>query len=165
MVDSVEKLRLYRRRGAVLDSNLLLLLLLGSYDRNQITNNKRLKKYSPEDFDLLGKVLKLFVRVVTTPNILTEVSNLSDAIPEPQRAVYFAKFAKALTLLDEQHVPSAIALASRWARFGLTDAAIAEIARSRYLVLTDDLRLAYALETDGIRTLNFNELRYVYSQA
>jgi hypothetical protein len=104
-------------------------------------------------------MLKRFAQVITTPNILTEVSNLSQAVADRDKAAYFARFAGMLTLIREDYVPSAAALAGRWARFGSTDAAIAEIAKKGYLVLTDDLRLAYALQSDGIATLNFNQLR------
>ncbi len=131
MAYPARQLQTYAPRGVVVDANLLLLLILGSYDRRQISTNKRLLKFSQEDFDLLVRVLKRFAKVVTTPNILTEVSNLSQAIAESEKAAYFARFASMLTLVREEHVPSATALANRWARFGLTDAAIAEIGEQR----------------------------------
>lgn len=162
MTDPFERLRDYRKAGIVIDSNLLLLLFLGSFERRQITSNKRLATFAEDDFDLLRSFLAQFSRIVTTPNILTEVSNLSNAIPGPLRSAYFASFADRVTLLDEQHVQTVTALQSRWAKFGLTDAAIATIAKNRYLVLTDDFRLAQALQSDGVDTLNFNHLREEY---
>ncbi len=159
MRDPATQLRTYSRLGVVIDSNLLLLLFLACYDRRQIATNDRLSRYSDEDYDLLIQVLKPFRRIVTTPNILTEVSNLSNAIPERYREAYFASFAAKLTQIDEQHVVSATALQNRWAKYGLTDAVIAVIAKNRYLVLTDDFRLSQSLESDGIEALNFNHLR------
>lgn len=164
-MDLAKQLNAYRRRGLLVDANLLLLYFLGSYDRKQISSNKRLATFSVEDFDLIVRVLKLFSLLVTTPNILTEVSNLSNAIAASEKAAYFDRMATMLTLVKEEYVPSTKALANRWARFGLTDAAIAEIAKNQYLVLTDDLRLSYALQNDGIATINFNQLRDFYYQA
>ena len=161
-MDLAKQLNAYRRRGLLVDANLLLLYFLGSHDRKQISSNKRLATFSVEDFDLIVRVLKLFSRLVTTPNILTEVSNLSNAIAASERAAYFDRMSTMLTLLKEEYVPSTKALLNRWARFGLTDAAIAEIAKNQYLVLTDDLRLSYALQNDGIATINFNQLRDSY---
>jgi|SRR5271165_2815303 len=138
MTDPAKQLHAYSRVGVVIDSNLLLLLFLGSYDRRQIATNDRLSKYSDDDYDLLVQVLAPFRRIVTTPNILTEVSNLSSAIPERDREAYFASFATGLSQLDEQHVVSATALQNRWAKYGLTDAVIAVVAKNGYLVLTDD---------------------------
>jgi hypothetical protein len=164
-MDLAKQLNAYRRRGLLVDANLLLLYFLGSYDRKQISSNKRLATFSVEDFDLIVRVLKLFSLLVTTPNILTEVSNLSNAIAASEKAAYFDRMATMLTLVKEEYVPSTKALANRWARFGLTDAAIAEIAKNQYLVLTDDLRLSYALQNDGIATINFNQIRDFYYQA
>jgi|ERR1035437_4824594 rRNA-processing protein FCF1 len=164
MTDPAKQLLTYSRLGVVIDSNLLLLLFLGGYDRRQIATNDRLSKFNEEDYNLLIRVLEPFERIVTTPNILTEVSNLSNAIPESKKADYFAAFASRVVLLDEQHVLSATALTSRWAKFGLTDAVIATIAKNQYLVLTDDFRLSQSLQSDGIDALNFNHLREAYWQ-
>ncbi len=164
MTDPLKLLRIYGRRGVIVDANLLLLLFLGSYERKQIDNNPRLQTYAETDFVLLVNVLGGFKHLVTTPNILTEVSNLSNAVPANKRETYFKSFADRLVLLEEEHVSSATALQNRWARFGLTDAVIATVAKNRFLVLTDDFRLSQALQSDGIDTLNFNHLRDAYWQ-
>jgi predicted nucleic acid-binding protein len=142
----------------------MLLFFLGSYDRRQVDTNSRLQAYSQQDFDLLVQVLNRFRLLITTPHILTEVSNLSSAISERDREAYFRAIASHLTLLDEQRVASQVCLNSRWARFGLTDAAIATIAKKKYLVITDDFRLSQSLQNDGIDALNFNHLRQAYWQ-
>ena len=110
---------------------------------------------------ILVRILDRCKPIITTPNILTEVSNLSNGIPEVERKAYFASIARQLLILKEEYLGSISALASRWARFGLTDAGIAVIAKNRYLVLTDDFRLSQALQTEGIDTLNFNHLREI----
>lgn len=43
-------------------------------------------------------------------------------------------------------------------RFGLTDCGIVLIARDKYLVLTDDLKLHLYLKALGVDTINFNNL-------
>ena len=143
----------------VVDSNLLLLLFLGGFKPNRISSHKRLSAFTKEDFDLLVRFLNGFSRIVTTPNILTEVSNLSSGVPQGKRGIYFRWFTSRIQLLAEEYIPSGTAMANRWARFGLTDAAIAEIASSRYLVLTDDFPLSQSLQRAGIDAINFNNLR------
>ena len=103
-----------------------------------------------------------FRQVVTTPNILTEVSNLSSAISENYIGAYFRSFATTVALLEEEYVPSSRAMQNQFAKFGLTDAAIAEIAAKKYLVLTDDFRLSQSLQAAGIDALNFNHVRDAY---
>jgi uncharacterized protein YaiI (UPF0178 family) len=45
-------------------------------------------------------------------------------------------------------------------RFGLTDAAIANAAQRKALVLTDDFRLEGFLRSRNIAAINFNHLRF-----
>jgi len=164
MTAPLEILQSYFSRGVVVDSNLLRLLFVGSFDRRQIDRNPRLEGFNQDDFELLVKLLDRFKLLVTTPHVLAEVSNLSSAIPEPRRRSYFESFAARVAVMEEKHVECSTALQSRWARFGLTDAAIAVIATNNYLVLTEDFRLSQALQSEGIDTLNFNHLRQAYWQ-
>ena len=162
MTEAARLLAAYRQRGVVVDSNLLLLLFLGLYRPALIESYKRLAKYTNADFGILSETLAHFQRVITTPHILTEVSNLSNAIPTGEHADYFVSFAKSLSMLQEESVPSIRAVANRFGRFGLTDSAIAEIAENRFLVLTDDFRLSQTLQSEGIPAVNFNHLRDEY---
>lgn len=152
----------YNTPGIVIDSNLLLLLFLGSFDRRQIGSNKRLAAYTNDDYDLLVRFLQPFSQLVTTPNILTEVSNLSNAVSDSRKREYFSAFANKLSSLDEKYIVSSTALSNPWARFGLTDATIAEVAKAGYLVLTDDFPLSQSLMSVGIDVINFNHLRDIY---
>ncbi|MGL4498029.1 MAG: hypothetical protein ACRCU2_03115 [Planktothrix sp.] len=65
-----------------------------------------------------------------------------------------------MTLLDKFYIASAtIGKANNFTQFGLTDCGIMEVARDKYLVLTDDLKLANYLAATGIDALNFNHFR------
>lgn len=67
----------YSRQGVIVDTNVLLLFFVGKYEPLLIAKHKRTRQYSIEDFQILEKFLKLFQnRIITTPNILTEASNL-----------------------------------------------------------------------------------------
>ena len=72
----------HKRGGIVIDTNILLLLVVGAYNPNEITQFKRTQKFIPEDYFTLRKLLKLYATVLTTPNILTEVSNLAGQMKE-----------------------------------------------------------------------------------
>jgi hypothetical protein len=151
----------YKSRGVLVDANILLLHFVGSYDRSRLRQFKRTcDRYSAEDFDRLTWVLSRFDRVVTTPNILSEVSCLSPNWTEPARAQYFDTFAKGIADLSEHYVVSAdVAKLSCFPSVGLTDAGIMQLAKGDYLVLTDDLELYGRLSNAGIDVLNFNHLR------
>lgn len=52
-----------------------------------------------------------------------------------------------------------IATSEKFVKFGLTDYGILNLARDKYLVLTDDFKLANYLQSVGIDTINFNNIR------
>ena len=62
----------------LLDTNLLVLLVVGLESRRFIAQHKRLTAYSSEDFDLLIDLLGRFGPAgwATTPSVLAEASNL-----------------------------------------------------------------------------------------
>jgi rRNA-processing protein FCF1 len=153
-------LQRYHARGVLVDTNILLLFFVGHYDISKIGTFKRTLRYSAVDFKLLAALVSRFKRMVTTPNILTEVSNLSAQLGEPDRSRYFASFATRIGILFEEYVPSVqICAGEQFAKLGLTDTGIACLVKDKYLVLTDDLRLYQFLERMGIDTINFAHLR------
>ena len=69
-------------------------------------------------------------------------------------------FREEITIINEEYIASINASeVSEFARLGLTDAAIIQIAKGTYLVLTDDFPLYYTLKSHGIDTVNFNHIR------
>ncbi|MBE9063029.1 PIN domain-containing protein [cf. Phormidesmis sp. LEGE 11477] len=150
-------LQKYFQKGILVDTNILLLLFVGELGRERISNFGRTDQFTPRDYDLLIELLKRFKVIATTPNVLTEVNSLLNKLREPARKV----FSKGLARLEEIYIPSREVASSNWPflKYGLTDCGIADIAQSKYLVLTDDLRLASYLHQKGIDTINFNNLR------
>jgi predicted nucleic acid-binding protein len=147
----------YGRTGLLIDTNLLLLYLVGLLDRTRITRFERTEKYTPEDFDALVAIVGRFQRVVTTPHILAETSNLGGQLGGKLHAAFFDVLATAITTLDEQYVRSNDAMQG-YRKLGLTDAGIIHIART-YLILTDDFPLSGYLQSIGADVINFNWVR------
>lgn len=76
-----------KRPRLALDSNLTLLLAVGRAERGLISNHKRLRAYSEADYELLLGFLVVAEELITTPNAMTEVSNIADfGILEPARS-------------------------------------------------------------------------------
>jgi len=163
MSDQVKRLvDAYRSRGVLVDTNVLLLLFVGSFDRRLIASFKRTKTFTGDDYDLLIRFLACFRRIVTTPNILSEVNSLSGQIGEPRRTEYFLDFARRIPFLDEYYLTSSgIAALGFFPRLGLTDSGILQLAKENYLVLTDDLKLRHYLASANIDSINFEHLRFM----
>lgn len=147
-------------RRVLLDANVLLLLYVGTFDPGLIARFKRTRQYTPEDFQRLQQVLSAFSQIVTTPHVLAEVSNLSGHLPDHLRGQYFARLASSVAVLAESHTfAAALVEEPIFVRLGLTDAAVAQLARDESLtVVTADLDLHLHLQTVGVNTLNFNEV-------
>jgi hypothetical protein len=117
----------------------------------------------PQDFDCLIGVMQSFRQVVTTPSILTEVSNFLGQPPQGLRLSLLQRLSFGIQRLREDFTPSVeLVRESCFPRFGLTDAGIVHSARGRFLVLTDDFRLAGYLQRHEIDVVNFNHLRTAY---
>lgn len=156
-----ELLKRFRQKGALVDTNLLLLLLIGSYSRSLISESqfKRVAKYTLEDFVALVMLLSQFRKTVTTPHILTEVSNLAGQLPENHKSGCLKCFVETFRSFTELSAGSlSAAERQEFPYLGLTDCVIADAA-TEYLVITDDLRFCSSLAKAGLDALNFNHVR------
>jgi len=150
----------YHRKNLLIDSNLLLLFFVGLNDRTRIAKFKRTAQFTVEDFECLIDFVKKFKGIVTTPSILTEVSNLLGQLPDELRTSFHEQFAHDLKDLHEHYTASReLAGEKSFPRFGLTDTAILQAATSQCLVLTDDLRLYQYLGNLDVDVINFNHIR------
>jgi predicted nucleic acid-binding protein len=149
-----------RANGLLIDTNLLVLLVVGSVSRERIARYKRTTAYSPADWDLLTGILEQISRRYTLPHVLAEVSALTD-LKGPELEVARAILLRLIGELHELKIPSADACATPlYMRLGLTDAAIAEAARVHHCsVLTNDAGLYAALADEGSSVALFNHLR------
>jgi len=145
----------------LIDTNLLLLEVVGNFD-SRLIGRKRLEGFVVEDLFVLNRLISMAKRLITTPGILTETSNLAAQIIDPsRRSDLFQKFRIAIKeLLDERHEKSAVVCGQpAFLRFGLTDAAIAQVTADKVLVLTVDFPLIGYLLKKGVDARNFNHYR------
>ena len=147
----------------LVDTNVLILYLVGQSDQALISRFKRTSKYDVADFERLRNIIQRFSRtgrVVTTPHVLAEVSNLAGQLKEPGRTRVLRVLAAIVPELDERHA-SALDFheSAEFVQIGVADTAITHLVDSDYLVLTDDYRLAGTLSARGVQALNFNQFR------
>lgn len=149
------------RSGVFIDSNLLVLLVVGATGRELIAKHRRLREYTTDDYDLLVEMLSPANQVFVTPNTLTETSNLLGQHADPERSRLFDTLR--LFIQESQEVVVASAKASRnnaFGRLGLTDAALLEAITTETPLVTVDLDLYLAAaQRDASSVINFNHLR------
>ena len=146
--------------GILVDTNLLVLFVVGAVNRRRIPQFKRTSRYTPADYDLLTRVVGRFSLNYTLPHLLTEVSNLTD-LPGSERAAARALFRDIVSVLKEVPLASRDACDTQcYPHVGLADAAIAlAVQHHQCSVLTDDSDLCRVLAARGASVLNFDYLR------
>ena len=146
--------------SVILDSNLLLLLVVGTTRRSYIAIHKRLRAYSESDFVLLLQIIERASRVIATPNTLTETSNLLGYIADPARTEIYETFRVLIKASEERHCESKKAADSPvFVRLGLTDAVLADTCKNPISLLTAEFDLYSATLAGGGEAINFNHLR------
>jgi hypothetical protein len=159
MTEPARLIQKHRANGLLIDTNLFLLYLVGTTNERRIATFKRTQKYTIEDFHYLTQLVAQFKIVVTTPHVLTEVSNLAK-LDEPELRLLRGRFAAIIEKTHEiREASQELVKDGVFMRLGLADAAIARAAREPKLILTDDLDLYLTLQHAGLDAMNFNEIR------
>jgi hypothetical protein len=144
----------------VVDTNLLVLFVVGMTNRNLVAKHKRLRAFSLDDFDMLCRIIASSRQVLVTPNTLTETSNLLGHIDEPGRSRVFETFRAVIRSTTEEYVESRTACgAKEFLRIGLADSGLLEVAGKSRILLTADLDLYLCALSRGLTVQNFNHLR------
>jgi hypothetical protein len=147
--------------GYLVDTNLLLLFVVGSEDRSLISRHRRLREYTLDDYDRLVALLEEAGQVLVTPHTLTETSNLLGQHREPELSLLFARLRTVIEESNEVTISSVAAASNpQFLRLGLTDAALIEVATSDTPLLTMDFDLYLAaLDKGPYSAVNFSFLR------
>ena len=149
-----------RGAGLLVDTNLLVLFIIGTVSLDRIETFKRTRKYIKSDYNLLVRVLAKFDPLYAVAHVLAEVSNLTDLTGSERRQARLV-LKEAISLLNEAEMSSERAAEDRlYQDLGLVDAAIGAVARShKCTVLTDDFDLYVRLSHDNVNVLNFAHLQ------
>lgn len=157
---STEK-RSEKRRPIFIDSSPLLLLLVGAYDENLIGRFKRVDRYSRNDFNLLVQFL-VKRRVLVTPGVLAEVSNLAMELGLERFQRLVDHNIEGLKKMGESHVAKNIILeAPEFKKVGATDTSLVVAAKEGDgEILTADHPLCSRCRTMKIPVTHMMELEW-----
>ena len=151
---------------AIVDANLLLLLLAGSCDVRSLGRKKFVKDYRVEDFRMLCNILSGFNELVVTPNVVTECSNLlcgrdGHGKNEPEaRALAALLSSGRLRRIEERYVESRAAVSRREYSFlGVADCSLLALVDAEHVLVTADGSLARAAQLINPVCVNFNYVR------
>ena len=158
------------KTGLIIDSNLLILLIIGLHNESDITNHERTGSYCVDDFRFLKKVLSTTNKIILTPHIMSEVSNMliegkssksGSLINNP----HFDESIKIVSNADEVYIKKEYLIENlkELASVGFTDLSIIKAAKQLgCAVMTDDGRLMPWLEHHKCTATNLTRIRTYY---
>jgi hypothetical protein len=160
MLDARALLEKHRSKSVLVDTNLLVLLLVGIVKTRRILEFKRTSGFTIRDFELLASLIATFSRLVATPHMLGQVSDLADLPGGELRQIRQLFRSIVQEQIDESYEPAGqLVNHSTFELLGLTDAGIATVCSQGILVLTADVKLQLALQSRGGDAVNFHHVR------
>ncbi len=146
--------------SVLIDTNLLLLLIVGLYNKDLISEHKRTKEFTPKDFDLLVKYINGYKILWVTSHCLSEVSNLIRQTNEEQAKELMTFFSAFIARAKESHIPKEIIFKNGIStRLGVADTGLIIKSKRVTCVFTVDFDLYKEISKKGYKVKNFNHLR------
>lgn len=127
----------------LIDTNALLVLILGLIDPKSISKNKRASIYEEEDFNNLLYIIEDFNKLVILPNIWTELDNLLSNLTGDNKYRYCEILKRLSGQINEKYIASNIGINSDFFyQLGLTDSLIIYYGKNCDFIITADSSLA-----------------------
>lgn len=144
----------------LIDTNALVVLLVGMVDINLINHHKRTSIYEETDFDDLINIIGKIENLVVLPNIWTEVDNLLNNFKGNHRYTYIEKIKDVIKSTSEKYISSSTATScDTFFSIGLTDSLVIEEAKKCDLLITSDSSLADYAKGYGIKVYDMVKAR------
>ena len=144
----------------LLDTNVLLLVIVGQLKPSLIGTHRRLKDFDQDDFVLVDQLSAQTLQHISTPHILAEVSNFLGSGSQELVDGGTSAMADYIAVLDEIYAPARdLAATIEFHALGLTDAAIYHLAQSDTRVISMDFHLCNRLAAKEIDVINPRHFR------
>jgi hypothetical protein len=147
----------YKNKGLLIDTNIVLLYIVGSIDILLIRDFPRTSMFTEDDFDKVSRFIDYFDFKITTPHVLTEISNLIGNRQNIQ-SVLKTYIEKSREIFLES---SGVSNSNAFLNFGLADTAIMDTAKNSYLIFTNDRPFYGFLINSQIDAVNLDQLREI----
>jgi rRNA-processing protein FCF1 len=142
----------------IIDTNALVLLLVGLIDTKLINNHRRTSIYDEEDFYDLVNIIGDISNLIVIPNIWTEVDNLLNN-SSSYKYIYIERLTETIRGTTEKYLESHTATnENSFYDLGLTDSLILQIAKSCKLLITSDSQLSDYAIANGIKVYDLVQI-------
>jgi rRNA-processing protein FCF1 len=143
-------------RDVIIDTNIFILFLAGQINENRIKNYTSNSLYTKEDYYLLLNILSQYDRIITSPNILTEVDNILNRITGEDKYKYLILVKTIYKQTLEKYIKTET-ISQNWHfdALGITDSSILMMAKESELLISGDSSLCDYAKSLNIKTFDF----------
>lgn len=144
----------------VVDTNSLVILLLGLIDPKLINTHNKTSIYNEEDFINLQYLIKSIENILVIPNIFAELDNLLNKFNGNYRYKYVQAISEVIRTSSEKYIESYKGLQHPlFFELGLNDSLILLLAQDCEYLITSDSKLSDAAKALGIKVFDLVEYR------
>lgn len=135
----------------LIDTNALVVLLLGTIDTKLIGKHKRASIYEKKDYENLSNFIGDYSNLLVIPNVWTEVDDLLNNFSGNYRYRYLIAIKEIIEKSSEKYFESnKIINHYSFDYVGLTDSILIEIAKNCECIITSDSKLSDLAVAHGI---------------
>lgn len=148
----------------LIDTNALVVLLVGLVDVRLIAQHKRTSIYEEQDFYDLTSIISNLDNLVVLPNVWTEVDNLLNNFRGNHKYKYLQEISTIIKLSTEKYIESKTIIDHEsFYDLGLTDSLLLKYADKCKLLITSDSALSDYAIANGIKVydmVNYRNRRF-----
>lgn len=144
----------------ILDTNILIILIIGMINPDLISKNKRTSIYNEQDYiNILNFISNK--EIVVLPNIWTELDNLlNNYYDNMYNNLYIQSFKKVVQKASEKYLKTnSVVNEYYFSQIGLTDSLIIQCAKDCDFLMTADSKLSDYAKSCGINVVDIVALK------
>lgn len=144
----------------LLDTNVLVLWIVGNINPTLIGQHRRLREFDGEDLEIVNALALQSEDHISTPHVLAETSNfIGSGLQEMVKGGGTA-LTDYIGFLNEIHIPAQIIAATpAMMSLGLTDSGVLHLADENTCVISMDFHLCNRLSQKGVQAINPRNFR------
>lgn len=144
----------------LIDSNSLIVLILGLMNPRLINEHSKTSIYDEHDYQNLIDIIGDINSLVVLPNIWTEVDNILNKFSGGHRDLYVQTIINTIRQTSEIYLESQRVIDTHcFIDIGLTDTLILEYAKNCELLITSDSSLSDYARSYGIQVFDMKEFK------
>lgn len=141
-----------------IDTNTLLLLIIGQVDLRQLEKHKRISMFDRDDYEILLMEIRSFDNLLIIPNVWTEVDNLLNGFSGDLFYKYITIFKTISEKSTEKYLATNdLEIEDFWLRLGVTDLILLKVAKECEMLITIDSKLSDIATANGIKVFDLRK--------